>query len=308
MDRRRFVPSADGLEGRALMSLFGGATPKSNHNVSIEDLPNNFQKKALRIEHLPYYLDQTQPGRFLPSGAIKQLQADLTEIAGNLHAPSTKVVNTFNTSLRHAFPYQTISAANARFLNSSFGNVLNKAGATPAQETSLRADMNAIAKADSQGNDPTFLVANDYALVLQTTLAIGRPIPTPTRPTLDTTSGTKSKSGAAGWTHQSNPILTGSYSAGATASGFTTMQILNENNQVIGTGVVDKAGQYAVHVSIPLPKGISHLRARAVDILGNESLPSPGSFMLKYVPKPGSKTIAESTTFAPTSTDPLKVL
>ena len=307
MDRRRFVPSADGLEGRALMSLFGGATPKSNQNASIQDLPDNFQKKTLRIEHLPYYLDQTQPGRFLPSGAIKQLQADLTEVAGKLHAPSTKVVNTFNTSLRHAFPYQTLSAANAHFLNTAFGNVLNKAGATPTLESSLRADMNAIAKADSQGNDPTFLVANDYALVLQTTLAIGRPIPTPTRPTLDTTSGTKSKSGAAGWTHQSNPILTGTYLPGSTTSGFTTMQILNENNQVIGTGVVDKAGAYSVHVSVPLPNGITHLRARAVDILGNESLPSTGSFMLKYVPKPGTTAFAESTA-ATASTDPLKLL
>src|SRR4051794_3845061 len=102
MDRRRFVPSADGLEGRALMSLFGGATPKSNQNTSVQELPDNFEKKALRIEHLPYYLEQTQAGRFLPSDAIKQLQADLTEIAGNLHAPSTQVVNTFNTGLRHA--------------------------------------------------------------------------------------------------------------------------------------------------------------------------------------------------------------
>src|SRR5206468_1476635 len=113
--------------------------------------------------------------------------------------------------LRHAFPYETLSPANARYLNNSFGNVLNKAGATSAQEASLRADMNAIAKVDSQSTDPTFLVANDYSLVLQTALSVGRPIPTPTRPSIDANSGVRSKSGAAGWTHENNPTMVGTY-------------------------------------------------------------------------------------------------
>lgn len=294
MDRRRFVPSADGLEGRALMSLFGGSTPKSNLNTTIQDLPENFQQKALRIEHLPYYLEQTQPGRPLPADALKQLQVHMTAIAGNLHAPTTKVVNDFNNGLRHIFPYQTVSPANARSLNNAFGSVLNRAGATAEQEANLKADMNAIAKADSQNPDPSFLVANDYSLVLQTALSVGRPIPTPKLPVIDTKDGVRTKSGVAGTTHNPTPSMVGTYTSGASKDGFTNMQILNESDQVVATGVVDKNGKYVATLTVPLPAGISHLRARAVDILGHESSPTP-AFMLKYVPKPGT-TVATATT------------
>ncbi len=303
MDRRRFVPSADGLEGRALMSLFGGGTsPSRNLNISIQDLPDNFQQKALRIEHLPYYLEQTSPNRSLPGDALKQLQVDLTEIAGNLHAPTTRAVNDFNRSLRHAFPYATLSAANAKYLNNSFGAVLSRAGATAAQEASIRADMNSIARAESHNQDPSFLVANDYSLVLQTALSVGRAIPTPKLPLLDTKDGVRSKSGVAGTTRHDTPTLVGAYTPGASKDGFTNMQIVNENDQVVGTGVVGKNGQYAVTLTVPLPAGISHLRARAVDILGHESLFSP-AYMLKYVPKPG--TVVTAVAGTTTSTTPL---
>ncbi|MCA1684691.1 MAG: hypothetical protein LC745_01645, partial [Planctomycetia bacterium] len=69
MDRRRYTPSAEGLEGRALLSLFGGTGhtgSQYNTTVSIEDLPKTYKEKELRIAHLPYYLQQEDPRRYLP--------------------------------------------------------------------------------------------------------------------------------------------------------------------------------------------------------------------------------------------------
>ena len=67
MDRRRFVPRPEALEGRTLQaninSLFG---LQVNTNLNV---PITFQQKSLRIERLPFYLDKIAPhGRFLPAG------------------------------------------------------------------------------------------------------------------------------------------------------------------------------------------------------------------------------------------------
>src|SRR3954471_3694802 len=68
MDSRRFVPSTEGLEGRALLtSLFGSAS--SNPNPS-EDIPMTFVLKEARIEKLPHYMQQFRSGRFLPPDTI----------------------------------------------------------------------------------------------------------------------------------------------------------------------------------------------------------------------------------------------
>ena len=73
MDRRRFVPSPETLEGRTLQTnintLFG-IQLSTNLNI-----PITFQQKSLRIQRLPFYLDQIAPhGRFLPKAEIQQIQ------------------------------------------------------------------------------------------------------------------------------------------------------------------------------------------------------------------------------------------
>ena len=73
MDRRRYVPSTEGLEGRELLSgvntLFG-VQVTTNLNV-----PITLQQKEKRIEHLPYYMQQINPGRFLPKAEIEEIQS-----------------------------------------------------------------------------------------------------------------------------------------------------------------------------------------------------------------------------------------
>jgi hypothetical protein len=170
MDRRRFAPSAEALEGKALLSLFGVTSKNTTQQISVVDLPETFRQKELRIEHLPFYLEQTQPGRFLPAATITQLQSDLGDIAARLHAPTTQVVDAFNHGLQHALPYLTLSASNAHLLNASFGSVLDRAGATPQETANLRQDMNQIAFVDSKSIEPSWVVRNDSSLVPQPAL------------------------------------------------------------------------------------------------------------------------------------------
>ena len=66
MDRRRFVPSPEGLEGRTLLAGININTLFGLQLYPNLNVPITFQQKSLRIQHLPYYLEKIRPGRFLP--------------------------------------------------------------------------------------------------------------------------------------------------------------------------------------------------------------------------------------------------
>lgn len=297
MDRRRFTPSPEGLEGRALLSLFGGKSNTFNTTISIQDLPETFQQKAQRIANLPYFLQQTQIGRYLPSDSLKQLQSDLTDIAARLHAPSTQVVDTFNHGLQKTLPDLNLTPQNAHDLNNAFGSVLVHAGATPQQAANLKRDLTQIAQVDSKSIQPSFLARSDYSLVLQTALSVGRPIQTPTAATLAPRDGVKAKNSLSGITHDHNPTMIGTYQAGATKIGYMRMQIIDASGAVLGTSIVDSTGHYSVKLDT-LPDGTYQLRTQALDEVGHISLPSYGAFRLKVV-TPTSSTPTLQTTATP---------
>ncbi len=176
MDRRRFSPSAEGLEGRELLSLFGGGnTQKQNTTISVQDLPKTYAQKQLRIAHLPFYMLQENPDRFLPADVVTSLQDDINAIVAKLGPPGAPVVDAFNANLRNLLSDNTLSPKNAQLLSNSFGAVLAHAGATPEQQANLQQDMNALAEVDSKSVQPSTLARQDYALVMQTVLAVGRP-------------------------------------------------------------------------------------------------------------------------------------
>jgi hypothetical protein len=270
MDRRRFTPSAEGLEGRALLSLFGSKAVTTNTTVSIQDLPKTYREKQLRIAHLPYYLLQEDPRRFLPPDTIQQLQVNMNEIVSELHAPTTPVVDAFNAELRHLLPQNTLSPTNAKLINHAFGSVLERAGATPEEQANLQNDMNSLAKVDALSIQPSTLAREDYALVLQTTLAIGRPMITPTAPTLKASDGVKINGGRIGLTHNHSPTMVGTYQAGATRTGSIWIQIVDQTGQVLGTAPVDAAGQYSIVLN-NLADGTYRLRSRSSDEVGHLS-------------------------------------
>jgi hypothetical protein len=292
MDRRRFKPSTEGLEHRALLaSLFGGSSANQNVLISIEDLPDTFKLKVQRIEHLPFYLRQEHPDRYLSPETMKQLKIDMLAIAGQLHAPGTAVVDAFNRELRHAFPYKTLSPTNAKLLSHTFGSVLARAGATDTETANLQRDLNQMALVDSLSPNPTSLASDDYSLVLQTALAVGRPIKTPAAPSLALKDGINLKNGAGGITRKHDPTLVGTYLVGAAVVDHkekiptTSIQIIDDNQIILGTTVITTTtGVYRVTLSPSLPDGVYKVHARAADNTGHISPPSP-TYRLKIISK-----------------------
>jgi Bacterial Ig-like domain len=284
MDRRRFVPAGDGLEGRALLSTLGATTSAKAASTSLANLPETFKAKEERIAHLPYFLNSFQPGRYIPADTMKDIQLNLQELAGTMRNASSEVLNNFNLTLRHALPYNTLSPNTAKLLNHAFSVVLVQAGADPTHAQRLTNDMNQLAVVDSRSINPSYLARNDYSLVLQTTLAVGRPIQTPAPPVIAPKDGKSVEAGKAGYTYNHTPALVGTYTVGATADASTRIFIFN-GSDVIAVGAVEKNGRYSAQVTTPLADGVYKLEARAIDQYGHISRPSR-AYSLKVATKP----------------------
>lgn len=275
MDRRRFVPSSDGLEGRTMLSTLG-INQTTTPNLALTQ-PNTPAQKAVRIERLPFFLRSLQPGRFLPTSVLTPLQRDMTAVEGQLHSPPSPALEAFNIVVRDVTPHATLSSEDARKLNESFGKVLQAAGATPQAEANLKADLNAIARIDANDVNPVILATNDYSVILQTTLAIGRPIRTPAAPVL-AKSDIVSKDGLV--TNVRQPHLVGTYDPDA------TIQIIDDNGNVLGSGVVGKIGRYSVPFQTSLTDGMHTVRVQAQDTGEFSSVSPPFTFrVLTKAPK-----------------------
>jgi hypothetical protein len=311
MDRRRRLPAPEGLEGRALLSLFGSNSNNILHNP-VQDIPATYQQKELRVEHLPYYLNQLQPGRFLSKPDLEQLQADLLDVTTELHKPPPATLLQFNRLMRDLEPQVSLSTENAQKLNGSFGLIVSNMGATTQQASNLQEDMNNLALVDSHSRNPSFLASNDYSTVLQTVLAIGRPIARPEVPFLSELDGSRPKPGY-GIAHNPTPSLVGQYGVGGTVGvfggdvngGFNSkgdiIQVLNAEGQVIGSGPVNaKNGNYRAKITTPLADGIYVVYVRAVDPLGHMSEPS-NRFHLKIISRRGEVVTGQPTPHGPQS-------
>jgi hypothetical protein len=290
MDRRRFVPSSEGLEGRALLSSIfpgGQSTTSLGHNPDA-DVPVTWRQKQLRVEHLPYYLNQLQPGRVLPTDFTKQLQVDLVTVIGQTRKPNYHTLINFNQNLRPILTDASLTVGAAKTLSHDFQMVLSTSGATDQQVANLVDDMNTLTQIDSQSKQPVYLATNDYSLVLQTFLGIGRPIQLPAAPQIAQVDGTRADV-SHGTTPKIDPRLVGTYGvgnsvgvyAGSPSGGFNstgvTMQVIdNHTGEVLGSGQVNpNDGNYIIYFNSPLSNGVYELRVRAVDPQGHMSDPSP---------------------------------
>jgi hypothetical protein len=187
--------------------------------------------------------------------------------------------------------------------------VLDRAGATPAQVTSLQADLNDLARIDANSVQPSYLARSDYSLVLQTALAVGRPMQTPTPAILEAKDGVRAKDSKSGVTFDHEPTLVGTYQPGATKVGYMRIQIIDADGTVRGIGVVDPTGNYSVKLQ-PLADGVYHLRSQAVDEVGHLSDPSPHAFQLRVATRHGANHVAVAqplsyATVTRTSTTPI---
>ena len=259
MDRRRrqFSPSAEGLENRQLLS-----TTKATVSVA----SSSAKQTQNRIEKLPNYLYSLQPGRYIPPSLITALQNDLYSIVGKLTKPASATLTAANLQYRTTTSHASISVQDAAALRATFVNALKSANAPAASIASFTANMDTLVQVDSTSVEPAQLASNDYALILQTALQVGRPLRTPAAPALSPSSNTGSTSDKT--TSVTQPKLVGRYDTG------TTIQLLNESGQVIGNANVQSNGQYNVKPVFPLAIGKYKLTVRAYDSLNNMSKPS----------------------------------
>ncbi|MDB5349415.1 MAG: hypothetical protein JWN86_662 [Planctomycetota bacterium] len=257
MDRRRFTPSAERLDARLLLS-----SAKRPTNVPAA----NLQQKTLRIERLPAYLESLQPGRTLPMDTVTAIQNDLRAIVGKLNRPPEETLVAVNLQYRSTISHASLTVEDAAALNATFVRVITDTGMDPVTVQHFKANMTTLAQADSFGPNPALVATNDYALILQTVLGVGRPIRTPAAPRLSPSDDSAPKGDHK--TTVTQPHLIGTYDSA------TTMQLIDENNQVLGQVAVTSTGQYSVAPSSPLSVGTHTLRVRAFDANNDFSAPS----------------------------------
>jgi hypothetical protein len=294
MDRRRYVPSTEGLEGRELMAgvntLFGTQVT-TNLNV-----PITLQQKELRIEHLPDYLEQIRPGRFLPKTEIKDIQSALFNMIDGIDKPRVDALNNFNFQLRQVVSKQSLTAGDIALLNHGVTAVLNSAHAPQASINGISNGLLALtSQVDTASVLPVVLGTNDNTLVLETALAVGRPMPPPQLPRIKKNNGIQ-----ANVNHMKTPLarptLVGTYHF------HTVVQVVNSEGVVVGQFNCRRNGDFAVQITTPQSVGIHEFRLQAEDDAGHVSRISK-PFLINVVPKNHQKTtVSKSTPAGPLGT------
>jgi hypothetical protein len=279
MDRRRFAPATEGLEKRELLTT---STPNVTNIFGFQVSPNlnipiTYQQKELRVEHMPYYLEKIRPGRYLPPAEVKQVQADLFQVISKLHKPSTASLNFYNQQLRQVVPHVSLTPTDTSVLKNIFGVVLHAATASPATVDSLKSALNNwVTQVDTASPEPVYLATNDYSLVLQTALAVGRPMPSPILPKIAKNQGIQANVNHIK-TPLRHPALVGTYHF------HTHIQVITPSGEVVGLTNVRKDNRYKVLINPPLSPGVYQFRIRAYDDAGNLSRVSR-LFAIKVVP------------------------
>jgi hypothetical protein len=276
MDRRRVIPHAEGLEVRELMATTSnifGTQLGTNLNV-----PITYQQKALRIEHLPYYMEQISPHRYLPKAEIQQIQNGLFSMIDGITKPPPDALDNFNYQLRKVVNKQSLSAGDIAILNHGVSAVLRSAHTPESSTTAIAGALYTLtSQVDTASVQPGFIGTNDNTLVLQTALAIGRPMPPPQLPKIKKNNGIQ-----AGAQHIKTPLarphLVGTYHFN------TTIQVVTPAGIIVGESAVRRDNDYGVQITTPQPVGVHEFRLQAVDTVGHVSrIGAP--FYIKVVPK-----------------------
>ena len=240
---------------------------------------NTLGDKTARIDHLPGTLNSIEYGRTLPKPIVSAIQADIIATRGKLHSPSHDALNAFNQQVRGALSKPSLSQNTAVTLTAVFGRALESAGDTPDQIAQLQADTNRLIQVDVASKDPVRLAANDYAVILQTALGIGRPIITPATPKLSRADRGGANNVVVGNLH---PSLVGTYNSKGTPIG-TEIDLLDETGGVVGQTSTTTGGKYTITPAAILGYGSHTFRVRAVDSAGDFSDPS-GPITITIVP------------------------
>ncbi|MFO0957509.1 MAG: hypothetical protein U0800_08585 [Isosphaeraceae bacterium] len=203
MDRRnRFVPWSDRLEGRQLMTAAGAVMPQATYATTMANTPTatptviakgqvretrpispqaSFESSVAgtrqnRIKQLPGYLFLVNSNRKLPASIIRSLQDDMQAIQNTLKTPPQAYVNAMKDALKDASTSATITPDHAKSLNTQFGLLLKYSGAPPDVTAQFQKDMNTLVRLDTQARNPALTAVNDYGIMTQYVLSVGRKI------------------------------------------------------------------------------------------------------------------------------------
>jgi hypothetical protein len=195
MDRRRYIPSLDGLEARVVLSTVTpaaalrnapatAATTRAPQVATTPTAQGAGAWKQVRIDRLGFLLYQTNRDRPVPPALLNALQYNLALLQNNLKRPNAGLIQAFNTQLRATMPRSTIRLEDAMQLNATFGRILTDSGTVPWLVQKFQSDMTELTRINANQSGSALLVANDYALMLQVALGVGvaRPTPTPRPP------------------------------------------------------------------------------------------------------------------------------
>lgn len=265
MDRRRFVPAPEGLEVRIMLATTGsGSSLLGSGTNTTQTLPITFAQKELRIQKMPTNLRALQPDRYLPPATINQIQLGLNELISQIQPAPPRGLTNYNLAMRNIVHNTSLSAGNVQMLNHMFSSVMISTDAPNPGLTNVVSGVNQlVSQVDTASISPTFLATNDNAYILQLALVLGQQMPAPRAPTITKGTGHQQNPRVA-ITPLDAPTYTGSYEYG------TTIQMVNvATGAVIGTAIVAKNGQYALHIATPLAVGKYHLAVRAVDEVGH---------------------------------------
>ena len=279
MDRRRYVPSTEGLEVRTLLATSSsGLGFLGTSTNTIQNLPITFQQKELRIQKLPQNMRAYGPNRTLPPETISQIQLGLNQIMSQLTEANPKALSNYNNEMRKIVFHSSLSAGNVALLNRMFSALLVSANTPEPGLTNLSSAVNhLVSQVDTASINPTYLATNDNAYILQLALVIGQKMPAPRVPTILKSTGHQVNPRVA-ITPLSEPTYIGSYEYN------TTVQMVDvSTGAIIGQANVAKNNNYSLTVTTPLPVGKYHLALYAVDEVGHVSHASR-VFGLKVVP------------------------
>ena len=114
--------------------------------------------------------------------------------------------------------------------------------------------------------NPTFVATNDYSVILEVALGVGRPIHTPATPHLAAVDRVNAKNPQL--TKVRQPQIVGTYDANS------TITLIDNAGDILGSTTVPASGKYAVQPSQILANGTYSFRVIASDPGGDYSLPS----------------------------------
>jgi hypothetical protein len=280
MDRRRFIPGPEGMETRMMLSTATAATPVPTNAVSttaVGNVPYTIQQKLERIDRIPINMRATAPNRVLPQPLIGGIQEGMRDAISTMNVAAPETIETFNDVLRDVVSRPSLRAQDARALNNAFTQVLVSAGAPTEAIDKIATNLEDLATTvnTSQGL-PVFLTTNDYALVLQMTLIVGRPMPAPAVPNIARDSGTQADP-RTNISRTPQPTFVGSYESRA------QLQIFDDaTGEVYGEAQSGTNGRYSITFGRPLDLGTYRLRIRALDEMGHVGQ-SSGVFTLRIV-------------------------